>query len=123
MGATSTNPLLISLINMTIVFGVLAVLWLVMKIIYLVDPTKNKVAVQKKNKNLAPAAVTTAASAAALAASAAQKKVEEEKLVAAIAASIAASEADDEIMAALAAVIIHKQQMEPMQLPHHFFEN
>ena len=43
--------------------------------------------------------------------------------VAAIAASIAASEADDEIMAALAAVIIHKQQMEPMQLPHHFFEN
>jgi len=60
MGATSTNPLLISLINMTIVFGVLAVLWFVMKIIYLVDPTKNKVAVQKKNKNLAPAAVTTA---------------------------------------------------------------
>ena len=50
MGATSTNPWLISVINMVIVFGVLAVLWFVMKILYLVDPTKNKVA-EKKNKN------------------------------------------------------------------------
>jgi len=49
MGATSSNPLLISVINMTIVFGVLAVLWVVMKVLYLVDPTKNKVEAQKKN--------------------------------------------------------------------------
>ena len=116
MGATSTNPWLISVINMVIVFGVLAVLWFVMKILYLVDPTKNKV-VEKKNKNLASGAV------APVAATAAQKKVEEEKVVAAIAAALAVSEDDDATMAALAAVILHKQNMEPMQLPHHFFEN
>ena len=79
---------------------------------------------EKKTKSISPKAASAAiAAGATAAASAAQKKVEEEKLVAAIAASIAASEADEEIMAALAAVIIHKRQMEPMQLPHHFFEN
>jgi len=120
MGATSTNPWLISVINMVVVFGVLAVLWFVMKILYLVDPTKNKVA-EKKNKNLASGAVAPLAATAVV--TAAQKKAEEEKVVAAIAAALAVSEDDDATMAALAAIIIHKQNMEPMQLPHHFFEN
>ena len=36
MGSVTTNPWLISIINMTIVFGVL------MSMIQLVDPTRNK---------------------------------------------------------------------------------
>ena len=38
MGPVTTNPWLISIINMTIVFGVLAALGVLMKIIQLVDP-------------------------------------------------------------------------------------
>lgn len=39
MGVT-TNPWLISIINMTIVFGVLIVLGLIMHVIKIIDPTK-----------------------------------------------------------------------------------
>lgn len=39
MGVT-TNPWLISLINMTIVFGVLIALGVIMHVIQMVDPTK-----------------------------------------------------------------------------------
>ena len=42
MGPVTTNPWLIALINMTIVFGVLASLGVLMKIIYMVDPTRQK---------------------------------------------------------------------------------
>lgn len=42
MGPVTTNPWLISIINMTIVFGVLAALGVLMKIIQLVDPTQKK---------------------------------------------------------------------------------
>ena len=41
MGPVTTNPWLISIINMTIVFGVLAALGVLMKIIQLVDPTQD----------------------------------------------------------------------------------
>ena len=42
MGPVTTNPWLIAAINMTIVFGVLAALGVLMKIIQLVDPTQKK---------------------------------------------------------------------------------
>ena len=38
MGPVTTNPWLIAAINMTIVFGVLAMLGFLMKVIYFVDP-------------------------------------------------------------------------------------
>ena len=42
MGPVTTNPWLIALINMTIVFGVLIALGACMKVLQLVDPTKKK---------------------------------------------------------------------------------
>lgn len=36
------NPWLIAVINMTIVFGVLIILGILMKVIYWIDPTKKK---------------------------------------------------------------------------------
>lgn len=42
MGPVTTNPWLIALINMTIVFGVLIVLGLLMHVIEMIDPTKKK---------------------------------------------------------------------------------
>ena len=42
MGSVTTNPWLISIINMTIVFGVLNALGVLMSMIQLVDPTRNK---------------------------------------------------------------------------------
>ena len=42
MGPVTTNPWLIAAINMTIVFGVLAMLGFLMKVIYFVDPTRQK---------------------------------------------------------------------------------
>ena len=44
MGPVTTNPWLIAVINMTIVFGVLAALGVLMKIIQMVDPTQKKTA-------------------------------------------------------------------------------
>lgn len=40
--AVTTNPLLIMLINMTIVFGVLWILGYIIRLIHLIDPTKKK---------------------------------------------------------------------------------
>ncbi len=40
MGPVTTNPWLIALINMTIVFGVLIALGVLMNLIQYVDPTK-----------------------------------------------------------------------------------
>lgn len=42
MGPATTNPWLIAVINMTIVFGVLIALGVLMNMIQLVDPTKAK---------------------------------------------------------------------------------
>ncbi len=39
----TTNPWLVMAINMTVVFGVLILLGVIMHLIYLVDPTKKKV--------------------------------------------------------------------------------
>lgn len=59
MGPVTTNPWLISIINMTIVFGVLAALGVLMKIIQLVDPTQKKT--EKPVAAPAPAAVAAPA--------------------------------------------------------------
>ena len=42
VGAVTTNPCLIAVINMTIVFGVLIALGGLMSLIQVVDPTKKK---------------------------------------------------------------------------------
>ena len=58
----TTNPFIIMLINMTVVFAVLVGLSLMIRLIHIVDPTKNaKVAV----KPASPAAAVTATVAAA----------------------------------------------------------
>lgn len=44
MGPVTTNPWLIALINMTIVFGVLIALGILMNLLQVIDPTKKKVA-------------------------------------------------------------------------------
>lgn len=42
MGQVTANPFLIAVINMTIVFGVLIALGVLMSLIQVVDPTKAK---------------------------------------------------------------------------------
>ena len=80
MGPVTTNPWLISIINMTIVFGVLAALGVLMKIIQLVDPT------QKKTEK----PVAAPAPAAAPAAVAAPVVQDDSEVIAVIAAAVAA---------------------------------
>lgn len=48
MGPVTTNPWLIALINMTIVFGVLIALGVMMSLLQVVDPTKKKAQVYKQ---------------------------------------------------------------------------
>ena len=48
------NPILIMLINMTIVFAVLYVLGLFIRLIHIIDPTKPKKVEEKIIKNEAP---------------------------------------------------------------------
>ncbi len=59
------NPLVFMVINMTIVFAVLISLWVLIKIIQLVDPTKAKKKSPEPAKAAAPAAAPAAAAAAA----------------------------------------------------------
>ena len=80
MGPVTTNPWLISIINMTIVFGVLAALGVLMKIIQLVDPTR-----QKKTAN--PVAAPAPAAAPAAVAAPVQ---DDSEVIAVIAAAVAA---------------------------------
>ena len=80
MGPVTTNPWLISIINMTIVFGVLAALGVLMKIIQLVDPT------QKKTEKPVAAPAPAAAPAAAVAA----PVQDDSEVIAVIAAAVAA---------------------------------
>lgn len=78
-GPATTNPWLIALINMTIVFGVLAVLGLFMNLIYMVDPTKKKVS--------APAPVAPAAPVAEVVE---EEVADDDAIIAVIAAAVAA---------------------------------
>ena len=52
MGPVTTNPWLIAIINMTIVFGVLIALGGLMSLIQVVDPTKKKAQVYKQHAAL-----------------------------------------------------------------------
>ena len=79
MGPVTTNPWLISIINMTIVFGVLAALGVLVKIIQLVDPT------QKKTEK--PVAAPAPAAAPATVAAPVQ---DDSEVIAVIAAAVAA---------------------------------
>ena len=77
MGPVTTNPWLISIINMTIVFGVLAALGVLMKIIQMVDPTQ---------KTANPVAAPAPAAAPAVAA----PVQDDSEVIAVIAAAVAA---------------------------------
>lgn len=78
MGPVTTNPWLIALINMTIVFGVLIALGILMNLLQVIDPTKKKVAT--------PAAAPAAAPVAAPVAAA----QDDSEIIAVIAAAVAA---------------------------------
>lgn len=80
MGPVTTNPWLIALINMTIVFGVLIALGVLMNLLQVIDPTKKKVA--------KPAVAPTPAAAPAAAPVAAAK--DDSEIIAVIAAAVAA---------------------------------
>ncbi|MCD8360385.1 MAG: OadG family protein [Acidaminococcaceae bacterium] len=80
MGPVTTNPWLVALINLTIVFGVLASLGVLMKIIYMVDPTR-----QKKTANTVAAPAPAAAPAAVAA-----PVQDDSEIIAVIAAAVAA---------------------------------
>lgn len=56
----TTNPFVIMLINMTVVFIVLIALGLVINLIHAIDPTKEKAAPQKEAPAPAPAPVVPA---------------------------------------------------------------
>ncbi len=90
MGPVTNNPFLVAIINMTVVFGVLIVLGVLMHVIEMVDPTKKKAA----PKAAAPVA---AAPAAAVAAPAVEDKSEE--IAAVIAAAIAACGGSENVTA------------------------
>ena len=74
MGPVTTNPWLIALINMTIVFGVLIALGILMNLLQVIDPTKKKVA----KPAVAPAAAPVAAAQ------------DDSEIIAVIAAAVAA---------------------------------
>ena len=81
MGPVTTNPWLIALINMTIVFGVLIALGVMMSLLQVIDPTKKKVA--------KPAVAPTPAAAPAPAAVAAAPVQDDSEIIAVIAAAVA----------------------------------
>jgi sodium pump decarboxylase gamma subunit len=80
MGPVTTNPWLIAIINMIIVFGVLAALGVLMHVIQMVDPTQKKTA--------KPAVAPTPAAAPAAAPAPVQ---DDSEIIAVIAAAIAAT--------------------------------
>ncbi len=82
MGPVTTNPWLIALINMTIVFGVLIALGACMSVLQIIDPTK-----KKSNAPVAAAAPKAAPAAAPVAAAPVQDNNE---IIAVIAAACAA---------------------------------
>lgn len=84
--AVTTNPLLIMAINMSIVFFVLIALGILMKIVYLIDPTKKKKEAPKTDTTVAASAAPAAPAVAAPSASAQN----EDEVVAAIVGAIVA---------------------------------
>ena len=84
--AVTTNPLLIMAINMSIVFFVLIALGILMKIAYLIDPTKKKKEAPKTDTTVAASAAPAAPAVAAPSASAQN----EDEVVAAIVGAIVA---------------------------------
>ena len=96
--ATTTNPWLVSLINMTIVFIVLIVLWGIMHVLYMVDPTKKKE--EKKEEASAPVVEEVAAPAEEEVAAVAAATEAEEVPVAAPAAAPKAAPAGATTVAA-----------------------
>ena len=85
----TTNPLIIMLINMSIVFAVLIGLSIMIRLIHLVDPTKakeEKPAAAAPKSEAAPAAVSVAATASS------------DVNIAVIAAAVAAYEGDVRIV-------------------------
>ena len=89
MGPVTNNPFLVAIINMTVVFGVLIVLGVLMHVIEMVDPTKKKAAPK--------AAAPVAAAPAAVAAPVVEDKSEE--IAAVIAAAIAACGGSENVTA------------------------
>ena len=85
----TTNPLIIMLINMSIVFAVLIGLSIMIRLIHLVDPTK-----EKEEKPAAAPAPTPAAQPAAAPAPTVDQNVN----IAVIAAAVAAYEGDVRIV-------------------------
>lgn len=79
MGPVTTNPWLIALINMTIVFGVLIALGVLMSVLQVIDPTK---------KVAKPAVAPTPAAAPAPVAAAPVQ--DDSEIIAVIAAAVAA---------------------------------
>ena len=86
----TTNPLIIMLINMSIVFAVLIGLSIMIRLIHLVDPTK-----EKKEE---PAAAAPAPTATPAAAPVSAPAVDQNVNIAVIAAAIAAYEGDVRIV-------------------------
>ena len=82
MGPVTTNPWLIALINMTIVFGVLIALGVLMSVLQIIDPTKKKADAPKV---AAPAPAPAAAPVAAAPAAS-----NNDEIIAVIAAAVAA---------------------------------
>ena len=82
----TTNPLIIMLINMTIVFAVLIGLSFMIRLIHLVDPTKEK---EEKSEATAPAPTPAPAPA---------PTVDQNVNIAVIAAAVAAYEGDVRIV-------------------------
>jgi len=80
-GPVTTNPWLIAIINMTIVFAVLIALGVIMSAIQMIDPTQKKSA----KPAVAPAAAPKAAAPAPVAA-----KKDDAEVMAVIAAAVAA---------------------------------
>ena len=77
----TTNPIIIMMINMTIVFAVLIGLQILVQLIHVIDPTKNK----KAEPKAAPAPKAAAPAAAAPAA----PKADNTAVIAVIAAAVA----------------------------------
>ncbi|SFT43446.1 sodium pump decarboxylases, gamma subunit [Selenomonas sp. GACV-9] len=83
----TTNPLIIMLINMTVVFLVLTVLGLVINLIHIIDPTKPKAVKQEESAPAEPEAAP-AVSAPATETAAVEEGISPE-VIAVIAAAIA----------------------------------
>ena len=81
----TTNPLIIMLINMTVVFLVLIALGLVINLIHMIDPTRPK---EKKQEEIVPAAVVAEEATTTVEAAAPEEGISPE-VVAVIAAAIA----------------------------------